>query len=522
MPAANDSLASQRLSDVLAQTKVLSKVPAKVAEKPLVWSIAASDSGGGAGIQADVLTLQDLGCHACTVLTAITAQNSVRVQALDPVSNTMLQAQLDALKNDLPARVIKIGLLPTPDSILLLAGWLQDYKAQHRLLVVADPVLGSSTGQHWHSEDLLDAWRALLPQIDVLTPNLPELGLLSGRPNQAIDEQVALLQALGVSTVLVKGGHASKSAEVTDVLYHQDAIIAFSASRLQSPHQHGTGCTLASALAAFLAHGYPLEDALVLARAYVQAALQQGYATGAGPGALAHPGWPTKPSYLPRIESANWPTAPIEPFAGISQPLAVYPVVDSLALLEQLVPEQPGCIQLRIKQGSLAEISEQIAAAVALCRKHQVRLFINDHWQLAIEHGAYGVHLGQQDIEQADLAAIQRAGLRLGISSHGPYELVRALQLRPSYIALGHVFATQTKQMPSQPQGLHKLALSVPLCDGTPTVAIGGIDQHSFANVCASKVHGVAMVSAITQAEQPSESLRRFKQLWEQHYAYHR
>lgn len=518
MPTANATFI--RPKHTAAMVKAV--VPATEAAKPLVWSIAASDSGGGAGIQADVLTLQDLGCHACTAITAITAQNSLGVQALESVSNSMLQAQLEALKSDLPARIIKIGLLPTPDSIMLLAVWLQQYKQQHQVLVVADPVLGSTAGQHWHNETLLDAWRALLPQIDVLTPNLPELGLLSGRPHHSIDEQVSLLQALGASSVLVKGGHASQSTEVTDLLYQQNAVSSFRSKRLHTPHQHGTGCTLASALAAVLAHGYPLDDALVLARAYLQAALEQGYATGAGPGPLAKPGWPRRQSYLPQVTRANWPKAPAEPFAGISQPLGVYPVVDSIKLLQQLLPEQPGCIQLRIKHGNAAGISAEIAEAVALCRKYQVRLFINDHWQLAIEHGAYGVHLGQQDVCKADLAAIQRAGLRLGISSHGPFELASALQLRPSYVALGHVFPTQTKQMPSQPQGLRKLALSVPLCDGTSTVAIGGIDRHSFAKVCACKVHGVAMVSAITKAEQPTASLRHFKQLWEQHYAYHR
>ncbi|MEE2025581.1 thiamine phosphate synthase [Alkalimonas mucilaginosa] len=510
MQAANTSLASPQ------------PVAALQPAKPLVWSIAASDSGGGAGIQADVLTLQDLGCHACTAITAITAQNSLGVQALEPVSNKLFQAQLDALKSDLPARAIKIGLLPTAEMIWQLADWLQQYKQQHQALVVADPVLGSSSGQHWHSEALLDAWRALLPHIDVLTPNLPELGLLSGRPTQAIDEQVALLQALGASAVLVKGGHISQIRDVTDLLYQQDKLVALACERLQTPHQHGTGCTLSSALTALLAHGYPLEDALVLARAYLQAALEQGYATGAGPGSLAHPGWPTSQQYLPRISGANWPKTPTAPFAGISEPLGVYPVVDSIALLQQLLPEQPGCIQLRLKQGSPADLHAQIAEAVMLCRRYQVRLFINDHWQLAIELGAYGVHLGQEDLALADLTAIQQAGLRLGISSHGPFELARALQLRPSYVALGHVFPTQTKQMPSQPQGLKRLALSVPLCAGTPTVAIGGIDQHSFAQTCASKVHGIAMVSAITKATQPAQRLRFFNKLWEQHYAYHR
>ena len=493
--------------------------------RPIVWSIAASDSGGGAGIQADVLTLHDLGCHGCTVLSAITAQNSGAVQATEPVSTAMLQQQLAALAEDLPPQVIKLGLLPDAAGIALLADWLQAFKARHPVLVVADPVLGSSSGSQWHHDALLDAWRALLPLIDVLTPNLPELALLSGRASQPLDQQVAVLQALGGSAVLVKGGHASDSKQVTDLLYtaeHGQQVIALSNPRLASRHQHGTGCVLASALAAFLAHQYPLEDALVLARAYLQQSLAHGYATGQGPGALGHCGWPVKPNYLPSIHSSHWPKAPANPFVGLSEPLGVYPVVDSIAWLERLVPLKPGCIQLRIKAAPSPEISDAIAMAVVLCRQHQVRLFINDHWQLAIEHGAYGVHLGQEDLHSADLEAIQQAGLLLGLSSHGPFELTRALQLRPSYVALGHVFPTQTKLMPSQPQGLQRLALSVPLCGETPTVAIGGIGAEHFAAVCASKVHGVAMVSAITATEQPEQQLQHFKRLWEQHHAYHR
>lgn len=505
--------------------------------RPIVWSLAASDSGGGAGLQADLLTLHDLGCHGCTVVTGITAQNSLALERLEPVSIEMLQAQLNALTDDLPATVIKIGMLADANAIHWLINWLKQYKEQHAVQVVADPVLASSSGYQVGHDALLDSWRALLPFIDLITPNLPELAQLSARPDAPIAEQVALLQALGSQAVLVKGGHAAGShddglvcsgtimqshPEVADYFFSDSLNFSMHSKRLNSPHQHGTGCVLSSAISAFLAQGYVMEDAMVMARAYIQQSIAAGYATGAGPGALGHNGWPCSGHVLPRIQMEQPPLAVSSPFAVLGSEPGVYPVIDSIDMLQQLLPLEPGCIQLRIKTGSDGDIELAIMEAIALAKKYGVRLFINDYWQLAIEHGAYGVHLGQQDLETADLSAIQAAGLRLGLSSHGPFELARALQLQPSYIALGHIFPTDTKQMPSKPQGVKRLADSIALCGGTPTVAIGGIDHNRFAEVCQTGVHGVAMVSAITRANSPSEALHSFKQQWEQQHAYHR
>lgn len=133
--------------------------------------------------------------------------------------------------------------------------------------------------------------------------------------------------------------------------------------------------------------------------------------------------------------------------------LGLYPVVDSVIWIERLLAAGVRTIQLRIKDLPEAAVEQDIAAAIELGKRYQARLFINDYWRLAIQHGAYGVHLGQEDLAIADLDAIHRAGLRLGLSTHDDAELDRALAERPSYIALGHVFPTQTKAMPSSPQG---------------------------------------------------------------------
>lgn len=148
-------------------------------------------------------------------------------------------------------------------------------------------------------------------------------------------------------------------------------------------------------------------------------------------------------------------------------------------------------------------------------------MFINDYWQLAIKHGAYGVHLGQEDLEESNLTQLSRAGIRLGLSTHGYYELLRIVQIAPSYIALGHIFPTTTKQMPSKPQGLVRLELYQQLINtipygesvGVPTAAIGGIDLNNAKSVWECGVSSLAVVRAITLASSPKEVIDSFKQL---------
>lgn len=187
-------------------------------------------------------------------------------------------------------------------------------------------------------------------------------------------------------------------------------------------------------------------------------------------------------------------------FAATAPQLGLYPVVDSVSWIERLLAAGVRTIQLRIKDLPDRDAEDAVREAIALGRHYHARLFINDYWRLAIAHQAYGVHLGQEDLEVADLQAIQQAGLRLGISTHDDAERERAVALRPSYIALGHIFPTQTKQMPSVPQGVVRLQQHLPHLQGIPAVAIGGISLARVPEVLATGVGSVAVVSAITQA----------------------
>ncbi|TFH91254.1 thiamine phosphate synthase [Vibrio ouci] len=219
------------------------------------------------------------------------------------------------------------------------------------------------------------------------------------------------------------------------------------------------------------------------------------------------------------------------------QSLGLYPVVDDVAWIERLLPLGISTIQLRIKNPEQKDLEQQIVRAIELGRQYKAQVFINDYWQLAIKHDAYGVHLGQEDIEESNLAQLTQAGIRLGLSTHGYYELLRIVQIHPSYIALGHIFPTTTKQMPSKPQGLVRLALYQKLIDsipyraidagfhlkkdksessdmlGFPTVAIGGIDQSNADQVWQTGISSLAVVRAITLAESPQSVIEFFAQL---------
>ncbi|MCF1958087.1 thiamine phosphate synthase [Proteus columbae] len=203
------------------------------------------------------------------------------------------------------------------------------------------------------------------------------------------------------------------------------------------------------------------------------------------------------------------------PFALTEKKLGLYPVVDSVKWIERLLKTGVTTLQLRIKDKQPDDVEQEIIEAIKLGKQYHARLFINDYWQLAIKHHAYGVHLGQEDLDIADLNAIKQSGLRLGISTHDEVELQRAKTLRPSYIALGHIFPTTTKDMPSKPQGLKALKHQVEQTPDFPTVAIGGISLERVPDVVATGVGSVALVSAITKAPDWQQVTRKLLELVE-------
>lgn len=255
-----------------------------------------------------------------------------------------------------------------------------------------------------------------------------------------------------------------------------------------------------AALAAFLDCGFAPHDALVLALAWRD-----------GDEKTAVDAWPCELSRFPRV--AGLPPAPSKPFASCPDSLGLYPVLPTAEWVERVVGFGVKTVQFRRKSAAPDELSREIARSVAAGRAHDAQVFINDHWQAAVDAGAYGVHLGQEDVHTADLHAIAAAGVRLGLSTHGYFEILTALHFRPSYIALGAVFATTTKVMPTAPQGLARLARYVRLLDGVvPLVAIGGISGDVLADVLATGVRSAALVRAVTEAADPAAAVRELQQ----------
>jgi thiamine-phosphate pyrophosphorylase len=278
-----------------------------------------------------------------------------------------------------------------------------------------------------------------------------------------------------------------------------------------------------AALAAFAACDFDLHDALTLALAWrgdagvagESAASPSSWVSSGGSAraegladsaCAVSPAWPTDLATYPRIEGLrDFPHA----FAACPDALGLYPVVPSAEWIERLLDLGVRTLQLRTKSNDPHVLDTEIARAVRAARACDARLFINDHWQRAIDAGAYGVHLGQEDVQTADLEAIASAGLRLGLSTHGFYEMLVAKHFNPSYIAMGAVFPTTTKQMPTAPQGLVRLAHYVALLNGhVPLVAIGGIDQSVIGSVLATGVGSAAVVRAVTEAADVAAAVR--------------
>jgi len=484
-------------------------------QTPIVWSIAGSDCGGGAGLQADLRTFHDLGVHGCTVVSAITAQNSLNVQQMAPLPAALVQSQLDALADDLPAAAIKIGMLGNEHNVRIVASWLQSRPTT--IPVICDPVLSASSGFPLLDERGTRAMvKMLLPQVDLLTPNLAEARKLSELPLRHPQEWPQAAQKIlghGPKAVLITGGDQDEgSAHSADYFCDGHHELWLVSRRVRTSHGHGSGCSLSSAITAALALGHDLQDALVLAKAYLSQGLRQAQGLGAGPGPIARGGWPWQLEDYPGIHE-RWPaeTTPIKhEFASCEKKLGLYAIVDSATWVKRLLALGVKTLQLRIKHLKGGQLETEISNAVALCHNQQARLFINDHWRLALRHKAYGVHLGQEDLAGAALGQIAKSGLRLGISTHSYLEIARAHAIRPSYIALGPIFATTSKPMPYPPRGLKQLADWVRLLGPHyPLVAIGGISQQLARPVLDTGVGSLAVISAICAADDPERATRQ-------------
>jgi hydroxymethylpyrimidine kinase/phosphomethylpyrimidine kinase/thiamine-phosphate diphosphorylase len=466
---------------------------------PIIWSIAGHDSSGGAGLSADQRAADALGVHLCPVVASITAQHSNGVEAVFAVPANQLEAQLKALAQDMPPAVIKTGLLGHVTLIEAVARWVDKLRLDNpNLALVVDPVLGASAGGAAFADDTV-LWayrRELLPRATLITPNRAEARRLLGLsgvhngPQEDTPRLAARLREMGTQGVVITGGDAPHDGWAADWMSTPHAQGWLCAPRVDTPHHHGSGCTFASACASALAWGHTSADAIVMGKMVTHQALIHGHAAGVGAGpVIANSAKPMGPlPYLGLGHDLPWQLTHGEPdgqplFKAFTPPAdGLYGILPDSDLIGAAVQAGMSCLQLRHKatEGALAHIQ----ASAHHCSRVGTTLFINDHWQLALDLPdspalKLGLHLGQEDIlamcndAKAQLLAA-RGRILLGLSSHCLWELARAAGCGASLIACGPVQATTTKDMPWRPQGEDNLRWWV-AHSPAPVVAIGGL-----------------------------------------------
>ena len=515
------------------------------ARPPIIWFIGGLDTAGGAGLSADQRAADALGAHACPIAACLTAQHSQGVAVVQPVATDMLEAQLLALAEDMPPEVIKTGLLGSVDTIERIAAWVDRLRASRgdgRPALVVDPVLRASAGgAAFSNEAIVAAYRQhLLPRATVITPNRAEARQLLAWPDDAVMDAPAMSRAFlahGCGSVLITGGDGRElppdNHHSVDWLHTPQTHGWLCAPRVDTPHHHGTGCTLASAIAAALALGHHAADACVLGRMVVHHALMHSHPAGHGRGpviarpdalvGVRHGGAPmpwlgigTDWPWRLQADDSDGDTAARD-FAPFPAPRdGLYGIRADGPAVAASVEAGLRCVQLRHKPH--AGLADAIAQSLQAASQHGASLFINDHWEAALQTPlpaqpatgfALGVHLGQEDLqaltpEQTQHLRARRGQLMLGLSSHCPWELARALGCGPSYVACGPVQATTTKDMPWVPQGATNLRWWVAQSD-LPVVAIGGLltadDLRRFSHA------GAAALCVVRALDGPTATL---------------
>ncbi|WP_202081045.1 bifunctional hydroxymethylpyrimidine kinase/phosphomethylpyrimidine kinase [Caldalkalibacillus salinus] len=252
-------------------------------------TIAGSDSGGGAGIQADLKTFQELETFGMSVITALTAQNTQGVHGVFPQSREAVIAQLDAVLSDIGVDAVKTGMLFSSEIIEIVADYLNKYNVKN---IVIDPVMVAKGGQTLLQEEAIEAVRqALIPIASVITPNVPEAEVILGGDRitslEEMEEAAKRIHAMGASCVVLKGGHLSDD-DATDVVFDGHDVTYLPAKRIETKHTHGTGCTFAAAIAAGLAKGQDVREATQTAKSFITCAIEESLAIGHGIGPTHH------------------------------------------------------------------------------------------------------------------------------------------------------------------------------------------------------------------------------------------
>ncbi|XP_020599276.1 probable thiamine biosynthetic bifunctional enzyme, chloroplastic [Phalaenopsis equestris] len=481
---------------------------------PHVLTVAGSDSGAGAGIQADIKACAAAGVYCSSVITSVTAQNTVGVQGVYSVAEDFVAEQLRSVLSDMQVNVIKTGMLPSSGVIRVICQKIKEFLVQ---AVVVDPVMVSTSGDLLSGPSTLEGFcKDLLPLADIVTPNLKEASaLLGGISLDTVGDMhfaAKSIHAFGARNVLVKGGDLHGSSDAIDIFFDGEQFHELCGPHIKTRNTHGTGCTLASYIAAELAKGTPMLQAVQAAKSFVERALLYSKDLMIGNG----PQGPFDHLFMLKNQQNNY--AQKSRFNANS--LLLYAITDSRlnrkwnrSITEAVKASIEGgatIIQLREKEAETREFIEKAMECMEICRSYNVPLLINDRIDVALACDADGVHVGQSDMPAELARKILGPSKIIGVSCKTPAAAMKAWVGGADYI----VFPTNTKQnnLTIGLKGLETVCSASKL----PVVAIGGIGAGNVQSVMelgAPNLKGVAVVSALFDQESVVAETRRLKSL---------
>jgi len=481
-------------------------------------TIAGSDSGGGAGIQADLKTFAALGVYGSSTITAITVQNTLGVQASAGVSLPLVEGQLDSVLGDLGADAVKTGMLYDEAITELVAARLKFYQVP---CLVVDPVIIATSGDALLSDHGVRTLREkLLPLASFITPNVDEAAALCGfaiENDHDLHKAARELYRLGAKFVIITG--LRHGQESVDFCYDGYGFQKLKGAFIDTPHTHGTGCSFSAALAAYAARGYSPWPAAAAAKKYVVSGLRYGYRVGQGRSpinhqALFYPGRLDDPDVL-QVRSSAFQDQGIKLRLN---PLPLLNVIiggplcsgkDYAELTRLAVKNGARLIQLREKDWETRQLVDTAIRMCRVCKEHDALFVVNDRVDVAVASGADGVHIGQDDLSPQLARAMLGPEKIIGVSAANMVEAEAAAAAGADYLGVGPVYSTISKECKVDACGLDTLAgiaARVPV----PVIAIGGITPENTAPLLKSGAVGAAVISAILGAGDPARAVRDF------------
>lgn len=473
---------------------------------PHVLTVAGSDSGAGAGIQADLKACAARRVYCSTVITAVTAQNTVGVQGVDIVPEDFVAKQLQSVLSDMHVDVVKTGMLPSLKIVKVLCQSLRKFPIK---ALVVDPVMISTSGDVLAGPSVLNGFREeLLPMADIVTPNIKEASVLIGDvPLKSVSDMRAaakLIHDLGPRNVLVKGGDLPNSVDAIDVFFNGEEFYELRSSRVNTTNTHGTGCTLASCIAAELAKGSSMLSSVKTAKHFVETALDYSRDLVIGNGAQG------PFDHFLALKNINQSSCRQKRFNP--NDLLLYAVTDSTmnrkwgrSIAEAVKAAVEGgatIVQLREKDAETRDFLEAAKECIKICHSYGVPLLINDRIDVALACDADGVHVGQSDMPASLVRTLLGPEKIIGVSCKTPEQAKQALIDGADYIGCGGVYPTNTKAN-NRTIGLEGLK-EVSQVSKLPVVAIGGIglsNARAVMEIGVPNLKGVAVVSALFDRE---------------------